>query len=67
VDKGINCIYILFIYNILYLINSLKSRHFGLVDYVYIDLVGCIAFLYITLEQKDKSNVKSIYFQKIRA
>jgi hypothetical protein len=26
-------------------INSPKLRHFGLIDYVYIGLVGCVAFL----------------------
>jgi hypothetical protein len=44
-----------------------KQRCFGLgIGYVYIDLVGCVVFRVI-LGQKDKINVKSIYFQKFMA
>jgi hypothetical protein len=44
-----------------------KLCRFGLsVGYVYISLVGYVEFFYNTW-QKGKSNVKLIYFQKIRA
>lgn len=47
----------------IYIINLLKRRRFEGICYVYISLVVLLSR--ITLGQKSKSNVKSIYFQKI--
>jgi hypothetical protein len=44
--------------------NKRKRKKKGGRDYVYIGLVGYIALLCNT-RQKGKSNLKSIYFQKI--
>jgi len=44
-------------------INSPKLRHFGLIDYVYIGLVGCVALSCNTYAKMQKQCEINIFFK----